>query len=173
VVMRRIIMELQFLQCEVVPLNSQIMDHTSKEELGHRDEDQVQLLLHQFKDRLDLLPCVLLPSLHLHHQSQTHLEVGVRVIIRLPHHRHQCNLSQSKVSSIIVIPLRFRQRERIHYLLVKEVMNTQAILDHLRLGFLLCSRLHNFYHLQNHSLRRQKLIQAGIPDRWSIVEEII
>ena len=108
VVMRQIIMELQFLRSAVVPLNSQIMDHTSKEEPERRDEDQVLLLLHQFKDRLDLHLCVPLPSLHLHHQSQIHLEVGVRVIIRLPHHHHQCNLSQRYIELVETYPVTYR-----------------------------------------------------------------
>ena len=68
--------------------NSQTMDHTSKVQ-ERRDEDQGKHHLHQFKDRQDLHLCVQECHLHLHHQSQIHLEVGVRVIIKLPHHRHQ------------------------------------------------------------------------------------
>ena len=73
--------------------NSQTMDHTSKVQ-ERRDEDQDKHHLHQFKDRRDLHLCVQECHLHLHHQSQMLLEVGVEIIIRLPHHRHQCNLSQ-------------------------------------------------------------------------------
>ena len=93
--------ELQCLLSAVVRLNSLIMVHTNKEP-ERRDEG---LVLHQhlqFKDRHDLRQCVLPHSLHLHHQSQTILEVGVKVI-RLPHHHQQCNLSQRLVNFMIVV----------------------------------------------------------------------
>ena len=73
--------------------NSQTMDHTSKVQ-ERRDEDQDKHHLHQFKDRRDLHLCVQEWHLHLHRQSQMFLEVGVEIIIRLPHHRHQCNLKR-------------------------------------------------------------------------------
>lgn len=151
---------------EAVRHSSQTMDHTSKVQ-ERRDEDQDKHHLHQFKDRRDLHLCVQECHLHLHHQSQMFLEVGVEIIIRLPHHRHQCNL-KSQVSSVIVILHHFRQPEKIHYLKVKEVMNLREnnTLVHLRLGFPACSRRLNFYHLQNPSLHRQKLIRAGAQDRW-------
>ena len=77
----------------------------------------------------------------------------------------------SQVSSVIVILHHFRQPEKIHYLKVKEVMNLREnnTLVHLRLGFPACSRRLNFYHLQNPSLHRQKLIRAGAQDRVRLI----